>query len=85
MVAFKQLRFAVGASAFLAQEGVTIKAIKLQRLFLHTVPTMQRIIFLCCTTLSFHNLHHLFVEKVGWEAVNVAAGTLSDLTTCRTT
>ena len=85
MVAFKQLPFAVCPSAFLTQEGVTGKAIKLQRLFFLTVPTMQRIIFLCCTTIGLYNLHHLFVEKIGWEAVNVAVRTLGDLTTCKAT
>ena len=85
MVAFKRLPFAVGTSTFLAQKGVTGKAIKLQWPLFLTVPTMQRIIFLCCTTIGLYNLHHLFVEKIGWEAVNVAVRTLGDLTTCKAT
>lgn len=42
-------------------------------------------IFFPLAAVSLHYFNHLFVKKVGWEAVNVAVRALGDLTTCRTT
>jgi len=84
VMASKSFHPFVSPGALFTQEVIAIGAIELQRLSFVATSALW-CIFLSLFTVSLNNVHHLFVKKVGWKAVDVVARTVGDLTAGWTT